>query len=434
MVNQLLIQLIIILFPIFIQQFFFTRKKVTNHLRYQIFTGTMFGGSTILCMAFPVHVVESFQWDLRSVPIIISILYSDGKYTPGIVALVIAILYRIYIGGDAAVLSMIGFLFFIGPSFFFVKSFLKYSSIKRVVVSLTLAVNSFLVVLLLLLIYLKTNDYILEHQTYGFFFISLIGIVFIIGMGISSLLNEHIMESSMLKMELERSEKLKIVSQIAASVAHEVRNPLTVVKGFLQLLKESADDKKKDFLKIALSELDRAEFIITDYLNLAKPQADQLQVIEISGFLNNTIEIMNSYGLIQNVQIHLNCDQSKLYVLADKPRLSQVILNLIKNGVEAIPDTGEVAVHAYIMDDVVVIEITDTGKGMSKEELSHMGTPFFTTKDSGTGLGILVTIRIVEALKGKITFESELGRGTKVMIRLPAVKPVDLTHYSYKEK
>ncbi|MGM0880371.1 MAG: ATP-binding protein [Bacillota bacterium] len=424
MINQLLIQLIIIFFPIFIQQFYFSRIKATNKLRHHVLNGAMFGGSAVLCMTFPINVVESFQWDLRSVPIIISVLYNAGKYTPGIVASVIAILYRLYIGGDAAIISTIGFLFFVGPSFFFVKAFQNYRSIKRVIFSLILAVNSFFFILILLLIYIKTNVYVLELPTGGLIHFALICTVSIIGMGISSLLNEHIIESRMMKLELERSEKLKIVSQIAASVAHEVRNPLTVVKGFLQLLKESVDDKKKNYLKIALSELDRAEFIITDYLNLAKPQPDQLEVIEVSGFLNNTIEMMNSYGLIQNVQIQLNCKQTGLYVLADKPRLSQVVLNLIKNGVEAIPDTGDVTVNAFEMDEVIVLEIIDTGKGMSKEDLSHMGTPFFTTKDNGTGLGILVTIRIVEAMKGKISFESELGKGTKVMIKLPSVRHV----------
>ncbi|MDQ8737744.1 ATP-binding protein [Paenibacillus sp. LHD-38] len=132
--------------------------------------------------------------------------------------------------------------------------------------------------------------------------------------------------------------------------------------------------------------------------------------------------MMNSYGLIQNVQIQLNCNQTDLYVWADKPKLSQVLLNLIKNGVEAIPDTGEVMVNAYYRFEEIIIEIIDTGKGMSKEELDNIGTAFFTTKDTGTGLGVLVTVRIVEAIRGKITFESAIGKGTKVVLRLPSAE------------
>lgn len=421
MINQLLIHLIIILFPIFIQQFFYTRKKITNRTRYQVLNGMMFGASAIFCIASPVHVIGSFQWDLRSIPLIISIIYSSGKFVPGILAVVLAMLYRIYIGGDAAFFSAIGILLFVVPSFFFVKGFPSYRSTKRIVISLLLAAHSVLVVFIMLIIYIKANHYGIEHQTNGMilFFI----MVSIIGMGISSMLNEQIIERSLMKLELERSEKLKIVSQIAASVAHEVRNPLTVVKGFLQLLRESVDDKKKDYLKIALSELERAEYIITDYLNLAKPQADLLEIVDVPVFLNNNLEIMNSYGLIQNVQMHLNCNQTDLFIWADKPKLSQVILNLIKNGVEAVPNAGEVMVNAYYRDGNIFIEIIDTGKGMSKEELNNIGTPFFTTKAAGTGLGIIVTIRIVEAMNGKITFESELDKGTKVIIRLPAAHP-----------
>jgi len=426
MVNQLLIHLVIILFPIFIQQFFFTRKKISDSIPSQIVNGLMFGVSAILCMVMPVNVVGSFQGDLRSIPIIISIVYGSGKYVPGIIAIVVAALYRIYIGGDAVLLSTVALLLCVSPGFFFVRSFQNYLAIKRVVICLLLTANTVIIVFIIFFLYMTINDYSLENQTHRYLILTFLGTVSLVGMGISSLFKEHFIETNLLKLELERSEKLKIVSQIAASVAHEVRNPLTVVKGFLQLLKESVDDKKKDYLKIALSELERAEYIITDYLNLAKPQADHLELIEVSGFLSSTLEIMNSYGLIQNVQMHLNCNQTELFVWADKPKLSQVILNLIKNGVEAIPDTGEVTINAYYRNEEIFIEIIDTGKGMTKEDLGNLGTAFYTTKDTGTGLGILVTIRIVEALNGKIVFESVYGKGTKVIIRFPAAEPKKL--------
>ncbi|WP_053376269.1 ATP-binding protein [Paenibacillus sp. FJAT-27812] len=423
MVNQLLIHLIIILFPIFIQQFFLNRKKIMNSMRYQVVSGLMFGTSAILCMAAPVHMVGEFQGDLRTIPIIISILYSGGKYVPGILAITIAALYRVYLGGDAVVFAGIIALFTICPCFFLVKPFLHYKAFKRIVICLLLALNSVIFIKIFFYVYIDMHQGSLTHQTPNFFTLSLLVLASLIGMGISALLKEHIIETNMLKLELERSEKLKIVSQIAASVAHEVRNPLTVVKGFLQLLKESVDDKQKGYMNIALSELDRAVYIITDYLNLAKPQADQLELIEVSSFLTHTIEIMNSYSLIQNVQMHLNCSQTDLFVWADKPKLSQVILNLIKNGVEAIPDTGEVIINAYNRNEEIFIEIMDTGTGMSKEDLDNIGSAFFTTKETGTGLGILVTIRIVEALNGKITFESKPGEGTKITIRFPAAVP-----------
>jgi two-component system sporulation sensor kinase B len=422
MINQLLIHLIIILFPIFIQQFFFARKKISDDIRYQVVNGCMFGASAVLCMTLPVQVIGNFQGDLRSIPVIISILYSSGKYLPGIIALSIAVLYRIYLGGDVIVITTIGFLAIVAPSFFFIKSFSSYKTIKRMIICILLSVHSVILVVISLFSYIKIQAYTVEDQKHIFLTISILAIASLIGMAISSLLKEHIIETNYLKLELERSEKLKIVSQIAASVAHEVRNPLTVVKGFLQLLKESVDDRKKDYLKIALSELERAEYIITDYLNLAKPQADQLEQVEVSSFLSSTLEIMNSFSLIQNVQIQLNCNQTDLFVLADKPKLSQVVLNLIKNGVEAIPNTGIVTVNAFYRNEEIFIEIKDNGKGMSKEDLDNIGTAFFTTKDTGTGLGILVTIRIVEALNGKISFESKEGAGTKVVLRFPAVE------------
>ncbi|WP_441907499.1 ATP-binding protein [Paenibacillus sp. MCAF9] len=421
MINQLLIHLIIICFPIFIQQFFYSRNKLINRISYQVLNGFVFGASSILCMAYPIYVMGNFHGDLRSIPLIVLIIYGYEYIVPGIIALAAAIIYCLCMGGDDVFLSTATLLLSVGPCFFFLKSLRKKQATRRMLICMNLSINSVIVFILSFFVYLEINSYTNEIHSDCFFIISILAAASFIGMGVSILLKEHFIETAYLKNELERSEKLKIVSQIAASVAHEVRNPLTVVKGFLQLLKESVDDKKKDYLNIALSELDRAEYIISDYLNLAKPQADQLEVIEISEFLVHTLEIMNSYGLIQNVQIHLNCNQTDLYIRADKPKLTQVILNLIKNGVEAIPDKGEVTVNAYYYKEEICIEIIDTGKGISREELEQLGTVFFTTKETGTGLGILVTFRIVEALKGKIAFQSELGMGTKVLLKFPAV-------------
>jgi two-component system sporulation sensor kinase B len=420
MANQLLIHLIIILFPIFVQQFFFSRKDYTGFLYYRIISGLMFGLAALFCIRFPVHLIGGFQLDLRNIPIMIAILYSNGRYLPGIIALVMAAVYRTYIGGDAVAAAWAAFLLCNVPLFLFVRRFPRYLAVKRIVMTMLICVAFLVITYFVLISYLQLgfND---QMQNMGYILhYLLIAVVTIIGTGISCLLKEHMIETSILKLELERSEKMKLVSQIAASVAHEVRNPLTVVKGFLQLVKETADDKRKGYLNMALSELERAEFIITDYLNLAKPQPDQLEIIEVEPFLRHTLEFMNSYSLIQNVQIQLYIHERNLVVQGDKTRLTQVILNLIKNGVEAIPDTGNVTVVAFCRDDFVHIDISDTGIGMPKEQIEHVGTAFFTTKETGTGLGLMVTNRILEAMNGKLLIESELGKGTKVTIRLPA--------------
>ena len=420
MINQILLNIVIVLIPIIIHQIFFFKRANKFKKSDQIFNGILYAISSILCLNAPIEVSSNFEWDLRSIPIIIAILYSYGKYAPGVIALVAVSFASLFIDRHMQILSIISTILIVMPSFFFLKNFQSLTPLNRSVISIITAALSYFILLIVILLYFLIFGFDPLSHLSIFGYISLFGILSILGVGLCSLLYEYLLDNYNMRRELERNEKLKIVSQLAASVAHEVRNPLTVVKGFLQLMSESVDDKKKGYLSIALSELERAEFIITDYLNLAKPHPDKLTIIELKSFLSSILEMMHSYGVIQNVDLQLNCSQQELYVLADKPKLSQVIVNLIKNGVEAIPDKGDVIINGYKINDEIVLEIIDNGKGMSKEVLDSIGTAFFTTKSTGTGLGTLVTLRLIEGMGGKITFESKEGRGTKVTIRMLA--------------
>jgi two-component system sporulation sensor kinase B len=416
MMNEMFIHVIIILFPIFINSFFYTNRRFTNRNIYYILNGLLFGLSSVLCMSLTITITEGFEWDLRLIPILVAILYGGRNYLTGISASIVMLLYRVTVGGDDIVIALVCFLWFAVPCFLIAKSFLNYSPKKRVYTSIALTLNSNGMISAILLYYTSANQIELTWKSDGVLYFLIIGVLALISIVVSSLLYENMIERNAMRHELEQSEKLKIVSQLAASVAHEVRNPLTVVKGFLQLFKETADDNKKKFLQIALSELERAEFIITDYLNLAKPHVEHMEKIHVPNFLQHTVEMMYSYGLIKNVELKLVIVEEELYILADKTKLSQVIINLIKNGVEAIAESGTVTIRGKKDGDLGLIEIVDTGVGMSEETIANIGTPFFTTKESGTGLGTLISIRLIEAMSGKIKFASSPGAGTKVTL------------------
>lgn len=235
-------------------------------------------------------------------------------------------------------------------------------------------------------------------------------------------LTEYLNENAILRTEMQKSEKLNIVSELAASVAHEVRNPLTVVRGFIQLLESTEDVKNKDYMRLVLAELDRAEQIISDYLNLARPQIEKKEHICLSAQLIEMTTLMSSFAAMQGVYLQVEISES-LYTIGDKTKLKQAIMNVVKNGIEAIQgNKGYLKVTAMQKDETIVIRVKDSGVGMTKEQLARLGQPYYSLKEKGTGLGLMVTFSILQAHNGTLEYKSESGKGTEAIIILPAVR------------
>ncbi|UUZ86549.1 HAMP domain-containing histidine kinase [Paenibacillus sp. P26] len=208
------------------------------------------------------------------------------------------------------------------------------------------------------------------------------------------------------------------MGELAASIAHEVRNPLTVVRGFLQLMRPNEEGKNQRYLDIALDELARAESIITDYLNFSKPKLTKLEWFSVSDLLHNIVLLLMPMASKNGAELSSTLENDvRLY--SDRGKLQQALVNVIKNAIEAASANGQIHVSLTRMDGHIQIRVRDNGKGMSKEQLSRIGTLFFSTKEVGTGLGTAVTLRIIEAMKGVIVYESEEGVGTLVTITLP---------------
>lgn len=230
---------------------------------------------------------------------------------------------------------------------------------------------------------------------------------------------EYSKQLEMFNNELQRSEKMEIISELAASVAHEVRNPLQVTRGFLQLLVEKQQSSDKVFLNMALEELDRASAIITDFLTFAKPEGGKVtdlnilaEFVHIEGIL---IPLANLQGGKLTVQIPNN-----LYVRGNSSKFKQAFINIIKNSIEALSGQGEIQIWSYEEEGNVIIHIKDNGEGMDEEVLARLGEPYFSNKTKGTGLGLMVTFRIIEVMNGKISFTSKKGTGTEAVIRFPS--------------
>ncbi|MDR6727371.1 two-component system, sporulation sensor kinase E [Paenibacillus amylolyticus] len=220
---------------------------------------------------------------------------------------------------------------------------------------------------------------------------------------------------------LRRSEKLTTVGQLAAGVAHEIRNPLTTLRGFLQL-QQQTNKLNHRHLDLMLSELDRINLIVGEFLILAKPQAVHFQDRDIRFILGDVISLLDSQAHLHGVEFVLSASSDSAMVHCEENQLKQVFINLLKNGMEAMPNGGSIQIRLHHEEELnrVRIEIKDEGIGIPEEMMPKLGEPFFTNKESGTGLGLMVSQRIIQSHKGMMDIRSVMNKGTTVIIDLPA--------------
>lgn len=222
---------------------------------------------------------------------------------------------------------------------------------------------------------------------------------------------------------LRQSEKLTTVGQLAAGVAHEIRNPLTTLKGFLQLQQEK-QILVPLHIDLMLSELERINLIVSEFLILAKPQAVHFQEKDVRYILGDVVSLLDSQAHLFGIEFNSLFSEQPARVHCEENQLKQVFINIVKNAIEAMPSGGVISMELRNTLDSVTIVITDQGGGIPEDMLPKLGEPFFTSKESGTGLGLMISHRIIQAHKGLLEIQSEYGQGTTVMIKLPAAEVV----------
>ncbi|NRD80411.1 PAS domain S-box protein [Bacillus sp. BRMEA1] len=219
---------------------------------------------------------------------------------------------------------------------------------------------------------------------------------------------------------IHRQDKLAAVGQLAAGVAHEIRNPLTSMKGYTEFLQlDEQDPERLEFLNIILDEIERVNTIVEDFMVLAKPKAVDLEEKNVVPVIKNVVSLLEFEARKKNVRLYFDSNQEIIQIDCDENRLKQVFLNFIKNGIEAMPNGGDLHVKIKVHDHNVHISIQDTGVGIPQEKLKKLGEPFFTTKKNGNGLGLMVSFKIIESHNGKVFVESEPNKGTTFNILLP---------------
>ncbi len=215
-----------------------------------------------------------------------------------------------------------------------------------------------------------------------------------------------------------KSKKLEIIGEFAACVAHEIRNPLTSMKGFVQLLEKGT--VHPDYLEQIHSACDQIEQYITELLLLAQPQQVSKKLVNIRLLLEDVIDTVEDKVVQKKILFNrqYELEESPL-IVCDPAQISKVVLHLLSNSIEAIQYTGTIYIDVKNKDGKLVIKISDNGVGMSKERLAKLGEPFFSTKEKGTGIGFMQCYQIVSQHDGKIMVNSEENLGTTVEVTLP---------------
>lgn len=226
-----------------------------------------------------------------------------------------------------------------------------------------------------------------------------------------------------MRIQLERSHQLSMVGQIAAGVAHEIKNPLASIKGALEIISDgnTSPDDKEEFKGILFSEIRRMDGSITEFLNFARPKETKLERLDLSELIPTTIKSVEAHALKQGIAIQKDIEDG-IIINGDKEKLHELMLNLLLNAIQVSEPDSIIEVGLENRDSsTALLTVKDSGEGIEKTNLDRIFEPFYTTKASGTGLGLAIVKAIVESHDGNIEVESQPARGTKIEVSLPLI-------------
>ncbi|MCL6516721.1 ATP-binding protein [Alicyclobacillus sp.] len=220
------------------------------------------------------------------------------------------------------------------------------------------------------------------------------------------------------------AERWSMLTSLAAGIAHEIRNPLTTARGFLQLfLERLRDEADRRFLRLTIGELDRIQRLVTDFMVLSKPGQSAFGLVNLTEALREVAEFMLPQAALANVTLETELDTGEVWVWGDGNQLKQVVLNVLQNAFQACQPKDRVHLRLCVQSGMARIEVEDTGCGMTPEQMARLFQPYYTTKSTGTGLGLTVTKQIMDRHGGTVRIASRPGEGTLVTLELRQAVP-----------
>ncbi|MFT4412266.1 ATP-binding protein [Fredinandcohnia humi] len=408
--KHFLFNLALLLIILFIGLIWFERKRQLHLSKWEAFL--CFVILLLVCFYFSYKPSPDYYFDLRLLPVLIGGLYLGIGPFLCFAVIIIRGFYGIDTGFFANILLYAPLAFILWRLY---PWFWKQSSSRRIYCSVSLAIILSIFTVAGMQVFTPPSD------VFDAWFAYLV--IPPLGLGILSYLIEFVRKNLFMRQTLIKSEKLQAVEQMGAAISHEIRNPLTAANGFVQLLMNNnlPRHKQKEYLTIIKDELQSAERVIQDYLTFSKPSLETVELLQVKKELNNVISILKPTANQHSVEILTNFGIVGS-IEGDRQKFQQCFINVIKNAIEAMPRGGHIHIETLYERTHVKIIVSDTGIGMTKEQIERLGEPYYSTKGpKGTGLGMMVVYSIVKAMNGTIDVTSRLDEGTVFTFSFPSV-------------
>lgn len=384
--------------------FFLLDKRVGSihlHKRAGLF---YFVFSLVICTVFSYPIQSEYVLDLRIIPFLLGGLYLRFSPILGFLVILFRAFHGIDVGFFIAVAFYTVFSFFI---WYISPWFLKLTSNIRILFSTGITLLISVGILFTIALNKVSADQFID------IFIAYV-IVPPLGVAIISSTIEIREKNQQLQQQLVIEEKLAAVEQMGAAISHEIRNPLTTAIGFIELLDQVSLDnnKRTKYISIIKDELDSAEGIIQDYLTFSKPIIESIEELDIQNELTHILKLLHPLANYHSVKVSTDFSTYGT-IQGDRSKFHQCFINIIRNSIESMPYGGALLIKTIATQNKITISIQDTGTGLSKDQINHLGEPHYSPKGpKGTGLSMMVAYSILRAMKGTIEVQSEIGKGT----------------------
>lgn len=411
-IKDILLQLLFALTP-FVLYTIYYRDKAVNYSKQFITITCMI--CLFMSMTFPASVQDGMIFDIRYVIMFFGMVY--GGMTTGVFILIEFLTYRLLIGGQGIFSAIIILSITFTLSALLSIQYRRRSEYRKLITFISGISFSIIPIGTM---FTTEHQYTIQHLKFNILVMpvqNFLGIWILL-----SLFNKAVSDKELYLRYLQ-SEKSETIAHVAASLAHEVRNPLTAVMGFLKLLNDDSisREKTRKYIEICVEEIKRTEVILSEYLSIAKPNNSIVEKVELVQQIYSIVEIMRPYANMNNVTLEIQNQELELYISANPNELKQLFINFIKNAIEAcsLLTTGNVNIRIERQSLYVKITINDNGVGMSSEQMERLGSIYFSTKNKGTGLGLTLSYQLIRSMNGDVTVRSTSGKGTEFILSIP---------------